>query len=102
MKIFFAACLILILPIYATAIPDEYNSQYCKDPEETAKWASILEKNPDSDAVAALHALWIGLCLKVEARNLTTARANKIFEDFKWGLIEMSREKQGQGKGDSM
>jgi hypothetical protein len=48
----------------------------------------MLEKDPDSDALAAIHALWVGLCAKVEAHNLTTERANKIFEDFKWGIIE--------------
>lgn len=49
---------------------------------ELQKWADMLEKDPNSDA------LWIGLCAKVEAHNITTQRANEIFEDFKWGIIE--------------
>ncbi len=77
----------LLWPIYAGAA-DKYDSKYCKDPAELQKWANMLEKNPDSDAIAAIHALWIGLCLKVEAHNITTQRANKIFEDFRWGIIE--------------
>ena len=36
----------------------------------------------------AIHALWIGLCLKVEAHNITTERANQLFEDFRRGIIE--------------
>ena len=86
-------CLVLLMPLSVAASVDKYDSSYCKDPEETKKWASILEKNPGSDEVAALHALWIGLCVKVEARNLTTSRANQIFEDFRWGLIESSQNR---------
>ena len=88
-----AICFVLLMPLSAVASTDEYDSSYCKDPEETKKWTSILEKNPNSDAVAALHALWIGLCVKVETQSLTTARANQIFEDFRWGLIESSQNK---------
>jgi hypothetical protein len=77
----------LFWPIFVGA-SDEYDSRYCKDPVELQKWANLLEKDPDSDALAAIHALWVGLCAKVEAHNLTTERANKIFEDFKWGIIE--------------
>ena len=78
---------VLVWPI-CVAASDEYDNKYCKDPVELQKWATMQEKNPDDDAVAALHALWIGLCVKVEAHNITTQRANKIFEDFQWGVIE--------------
>lgn len=67
---------------------NEYDNSYCKDPVELQKWANMLDKNPDSDAIAALHALWIGLCSKVEVHSLTTSRANKIFENFREALIE--------------
>jgi len=78
----------LLLSTAAFATEDKYDSRYCKDPVELQKWAIMIDDNPDSDIVAALHGLWIGLCLKVEAHTLTTQRANKIFEDFKWGIIE--------------
>ena len=81
----------LICPIIVTAA-DDYDSKYCKDPVELQKWANMLVENPGSDVVDALHGLWIGLCLKVEAHNITTERANKIFEDFKWGIIIESIE----------
>ena len=77
----------LLCPIYAGAA-DKYDSSYCKDPVELKKWANMQEQNPDSDAIAAFHALWIGLCAKVEAHNITTERAQTIFEDFKWGIID--------------
>jgi len=91
--------IILLLPIFAIA-SDKYDNGYCKDPVELQKWTDMLEKDPDSDALAAIHALWIGLCAKVEAHNITTERANKIFEDFRWGLIEsiQAREKKSEKK----
>lgn len=88
----------LLYPILVSAA-DKYDSRYCKDPVELQKWANMQEQNPDSDAVAALHALWIGLCAKVEAHNITTERANRIFEDFRWGIIESNQvqeEKPGK------
>ncbi|MCW8860499.1 MAG: hypothetical protein OQK50_07840 [Deltaproteobacteria bacterium] len=79
--------LCFILPLSAIA-SDGYDNKYCKDPVELQKWAKMLSNNPDSDEYAALHALWVGLCVQVEMHNLTTERANKIFEDFRWGIIE--------------
>ena len=79
--------LLLMVPILANAA-DDYDNGYCKDPVELQKWANMLEESPNDDVVAALHALWVGLCVKVEVRNITTQRANKIFEDFRWGIIE--------------
>ena len=46
----------LLCPILAGA-SDEYDNGYCKDPVELQKWSEMLEKNPDSDALAAIHAL---------------------------------------------
>ena len=83
----------LLLPILATAF-DEYDSKYCHDPVELQKWANMLAEDPDSDVLAVIHTLWIGLCAKVEAHNITTERANRIFEDFKWGIIESVKDKK--------
>ncbi len=81
----------IFLPTFALAA-DEYDNGYCKDPAELQKWSNLLAESPDSDAIAAIHALWIGLCAKVEAHDITTERANKIFENFRWGIIIESIE----------
>ena len=85
--------LCLLLPTFAIAA-DKYNNKYCHDPAELQRWTNILAENPDSDAVAALHAMWIGLCVKVEAHNITTNRAQDIFEKFKWGVIESIKSQE--------
>ena len=47
--------IILLLPTFAIAA-DKYDNKYCHDPAELQRWTNILTENPDSDAVAALHA----------------------------------------------
>lgn len=70
--------------------PDEYNNAYCHDPEQLEHWNQIVEKSKGNDSVQALHALWIGLCLKVEYRQLTVDRANQIFDDARATVISSS------------
>ena len=85
---------ICFIPSAVLSTEDPYDNRYCHDPDELQKWYSLVEKNPDSDQIAALHALWIGLCAKVEAKTLTTSRANQIFEDFRAALIKQIQQQQ--------
>lgn len=87
MKTIITALLFVIFSISIT-VADEYNTNYCLDPDELYKWNQLLNNNPDSEPIAAIHALWIGLCVKVEMRQLTTTQANLIFERFRAALIE--------------
>jgi hypothetical protein len=82
--------LIFPLSVFA-AEANEHDNSYCKDPAPLQQWAKILKENPDSDAVVALHALWVGLCVKVEMHNLTTNRAQDIFEGFQNGIVESAQ-----------
>ena len=79
--------IILLLPTLVFAV-DEYDNGYCKDPVEIQRWEKLLSENPNSDPLAALHALWIGLCVQVELHNIKLNRAQDIFENFKRGIIE--------------
>lgn len=94
--------LLFVLPALGWAADGAYDSRYCKDPAELQKWRNIIEKNPDSDPIGALHALWIGLCAKVEAHEMTTARANGIFESFRSALLEQNQQSQTDEKDDGI
>ena len=74
--------LALVICLEATAIADEYDTSYCHDPVELQKWEQMLINDPDSEPLAAIHALRIGLCVKVEAKQLTTNQANRLFDRF--------------------
>lgn len=97
MKALFICLILIAFSLSAYAADDPYDSQYCKDPAQLQTWESLLKDNPDSDAVAALHALWVGLCVKVESHSLTTNRAQEIFENFKNGMVEMIQRQNAQG-----
>jgi len=62
--------LALVACIAATSTADEFDTSYCHDAVELQRWNDLRSDNPDSEPLEAIHALWIGLCVKVEARQL--------------------------------
>ncbi|MFH1488252.1 MAG: hypothetical protein ABII06_05065 [Pseudomonadota bacterium] len=38
---------------------------YFKDPEWWKKWETLIAKNPDDQDLQTIHALRVGLCMKV-------------------------------------
>lgn len=93
MKVIIPALLLVLFSI-SSVMANEYNTEYCHDPVELQKWEQLLSSNPDSGPLAAIHALWIGLCVKVEARQLTTMQANQLFERFRDALIEQVKQQE--------
>lgn len=86
--------LVFFLCFAAHAAADEYNTKYCQDPVELQKWDKILSNNPGSEPIAAVHALWIGLCVKVKAKQITTNQANRIFEQFRDAMVEQFQQQK--------
>jgi hypothetical protein len=59
------------------------------------------EKDPNDTEVQALHALRIGLCVKVDRGGITLDRATEIFESAREAIIQkrkidQKREKEKQ------
>ena len=46
-----------------------------------------MQENPDDDGIQALHALWLGLCVKVDAKQITTSKANEIFNSSRAAFL---------------
>lgn len=91
--------LLLVLLLASATVASEYNADYCHDPTELQNWQQMLTNDPDSEPLAAIHALWIGLCVKVEARQLTTMQANRLFERFRDALIEQIQQQKSSPDG---
>ncbi len=64
---------------------------YCRDPDAIADWNAMLEKYPGSDDWQRLHALWLGLCHKVEAGSIDLKRAIDLFEAERSATIRRMR-----------
>lgn len=69
---------------------------YCTDPESWEEWEALVEKYPNDMEVHTLHALRIGLCVKVERKELTVPQATDIFEKARQIIIQ--KKKAGSGK----
>ena len=52
---------------------------------------ALVAKNPNDAEVQALHALRIGLCVKVDRGGITLDRATEIFESAREAIIENRR-----------
>jgi len=46
---------------------------HCEDDAARHDWETRTGNHPDDTALQTLHALWLGLCTKVQAGDLTTA-----------------------------
>ncbi len=51
----------LCLPTFA----QEEDSNNCHDPEAWTDWQERVNTHPDDQELQVLHALWMGLCIKV-------------------------------------
>ena len=80
------------------------DQNYCHDPEAEAEWQVLIQKFPGDQDVHALHALRIGLCVKVDRGDLTVEQATAIFEKARKTLVELSREEEARkgGKGGAL
>lgn len=94
--------LVLLLSNVSCAGSDAYDSRYCHDPEPLETWRSLVDKNSDSDQIGVQHALWIGLCVQVEAHDMTTDRANRIFETFRSALLDQVDQNRAENNADEI
>ena len=72
----------------ATNSGKDYDYQYCVDQKELDRWQRILIEDGDKDEIQTIHALWIGLCEKVKRQDITSDRANIIFELMRNVVVE--------------
>jgi len=80
---------LLVLPAYA-----QQEESHCHDPAVWADWNEKAAKWREDKEFQALHALRIGLYVKVEHGHLTVDEATAIFENARNTLIQKRREKR--------
>lgn len=84
--------LLLLVPLPLLAAEKEQN--HCHDPSAWQDWEERTAKNPDDVELQTLHALWMGLCIKVEQGAIEFERAIGIFERAREALIQQRREQR--------
>ena len=68
----------------SAAEPDNY----CHDAESWNEWDSMVKKYPDDIPLQILHALRIGLCIKIEQQSITLKEATQLMNDMSDQLIQ--------------
>ena len=85
-------CIILILfmlfslPVCARA------ENYCSSRGARKQWADLSARYPKDGLIQTLHALWIGLCAKVKARQIDEKQAIDLFEKARAAAVSARKE----------
>ena len=88
-----SACLLMSQLAYAAlAQPEERND--CHNPAAHAHWEATVAKHPGDLELHTLHALWLGLCHKVDRKDITAAQAIDIFEKARQTMVQQRQEEQ--------
>jgi hypothetical protein len=84
--IFAILLLCLSVPLYA------YDSTFCNNPQTWKYFESMSNKYPDDVPVQILHALKIGLCVKIDQNSISITEAINLFND----MIDTVANKRGE------
>ena len=90
------AGILLIIALVFSSFPGfaEEPTNYCLDKESWKEWEALVKKYPNDKDVQTLHALRIGLCLKVEQGSITFEQATDIFNRAHEMVIQRTKSEQ--------
>jgi hypothetical protein len=86
---------LLLVPELASAIillTETTDRTYCEDEGRRRDWEERTANNPDDSDLQTLHALRLGLCVKIQREDLAVDQATDMFERMRHRLIEQRRE----------
>jgi hypothetical protein len=89
-----AIILLLAIIIPCPYLPAEETENYCKDKESWKEWDALVQKYPNDSDIQTLHALRIGLCIKIERGSITFQQANDLFNRAHEMVIRKKRSEQ--------
>jgi hypothetical protein len=67
-------------------------TNYCHSPESWAEWEELLAQHPHDRGLQTLHALRLGICLKVDRGEITLDEGTAIFEEARTALMAQKQE----------
>jgi len=79
-------------------IPKAEPENYCKDPDSWAQWDALIAKYPNDKDVQTLHALRVGLCIKIDQGTITLKDAIDLFDRAHDMVIRKKLAEQNQNK----
>jgi len=82
--------------VFYTLITKE--TSHYSNPKAHLKWISLIEKYPDDMPLQALHALRLGLRMKVERGDINLDEATEVFEKIKKSFIKKKEQLENNSK----
>ena len=88
--------IILILCVGTLAWADE-GEKFCNDPRAWEHFNSMVEEYPTDISLQILHALKIGLCVKIQNDSISPSEATQLFNDMVDTAVNLrGKENEGQ------
>src|SRR5437867_5605930 len=76
-----SGALFFLVLLFAGSVPaQEQAPNNCHNPASWADWDARVTQHPADTELQTLHALWLGLCLKVDRGEVTLGEATTLFE----------------------
>lgn len=83
--------LVLALVFSCSLAYTEEQTNYCLDKESWKEWEALVKKYPNDNNVQTLHALRVGLCVKIEQGSVTFEQATDIFNRAYDMVLQMAK-----------
>ena len=87
---------VVLLFLFSSSLTAKEPENYCKDSNSWTKWENLARKYPSDQDIQLLHALRIGLCIKIEKGSITQNMAVDIFDQAHDYVINKKKEEQGK------
>lgn len=71
-----------IIIILFLSVPVSSETNFCHDEKSWKDWNAMAKKLPEDIPLQILHALRIGLCVKIEQNSISFDEATDLFDDM--------------------
>ncbi len=88
--------LVVMILCLASFVRADEAEKFCNDSRTWEYFDSMVNKSPNDVSLQILHALKIGLCVKIEQGSITTSEAIHLFND----LVDTAANKRGDEDGE--
>ena len=90
------AGIILVFVLAFSSSPGftEEPTNYCLDKESWNEWNALVKKYPNDEDLQTLHALRLGLCVKIEQGSITFEQATDIFNRAHEMVIQRAKSER--------
>ena len=88
-----AVIILLIMAVYWPVYADD--SAFCNDPAGWGHFDAMVADLPEDIPLQILHALKIGLCVKIDQGSISTGAAITLFND----MVDTVANKRGKADG---